>query len=67
MRIELADFNGSDELLDGAYSHEWRHVEDTVTAMPLHLKASDQEEPCDAGANGFPNLIGRRDVISLRR
>lgn len=49
MLIEYEDFNGADSFLRRKYSSEWVDIHDVLTAMPLHLKASDQ-----AGIQGSP-------------
>ncbi|QDV84569.1 BglII/BstYI family type II restriction endonuclease [Planctomycetes bacterium TBK1r] len=43
MDIEWTDFNGAGELLSEKYADEWLELHSVLTAMPLHLKASDQK------------------------
>lgn len=42
MLIKIVDFNGADELLNTSHSQQWIEIEQTLTSIPLHLKASDQ-------------------------
>lgn len=42
MQIGFQDFNGAGALIAGAYRQQWIELEQVLTAMPLHLKASDQ-------------------------
>ncbi|MCK4626154.1 MAG: restriction endonuclease [Phycisphaerae bacterium] len=49
MLIEYEDFNGADSFLKQKYSSEWVDIQEVLTAMSLHLKASDQ-----AGIQGNP-------------
>lgn len=42
MQIGFQDFNGAGALVAGAYRQQWSELEHVLTAMPLHLKASDQ-------------------------
>ncbi len=42
MHIQYQDFNGAAELIAGDYCEEWVDIENVLTSMPLHLKASDQ-------------------------
>ena len=49
MLIDYQDFNSANQLLTSTYSNQWADIHDTLTGMPLHLKASDQ-----AGIQGNP-------------
>lgn len=42
MLIRFQDFNGADTKISGPYQQQWTQLESVLTAMPLHLKASDQ-------------------------
>lgn len=42
MQIKYQDFNGATEQIAGPYRQQWLELEGVLTAMPLHLKASDQ-------------------------
>lgn len=42
MQIKFVDFNNAGSVITGAYANEWQELEQVLTAMPLHLKASDQ-------------------------
>jgi len=49
MLIEVTDFNGAAEQALSEHASEWQDLEEILTAMPLHVKASDQ-----AGKQGRP-------------
>lgn len=42
MQLLTTDYNGADVLCAGRFKAEWTEVEKVLTAMPTHLKASDQ-------------------------
>lgn len=42
MQIRFTDFNNAGNVVAGTYATEWAEIEHVLTAMPLHLKASDQ-------------------------
>lgn len=42
MQIRFEDFNGAGAQIAGAYQQQWAELEQVLSAMPLHLKASDQ-------------------------
>ena len=42
MRIEYEDYRGAADRLSGQYSGEWADIEEVLSSMRLHLKASDQ-------------------------
>lgn len=42
MLIQIADFNGSKDLIENEANNEWGNIEEVLSMMPLHLKASDQ-------------------------
>ena len=42
MRLQITDFNGSDEVFGSSNSELWNELEEALTSVPLHLKASDQ-------------------------
>ena len=42
MQLRFVDFNNAGGVIAGAYANEWQELEQVLTAMPLHLKASDQ-------------------------
>lgn len=42
MQIRFQDFNGADAAIAAPYSQEWMQLHQVLTAIPLHLKASDQ-------------------------
>jgi hypothetical protein len=58
--VKYCDFNNSYNLIANSYQQEWKEVEDALTRMPLHLKASDQE-----GLQGKPifDPVGANDYI----
>lgn len=43
MELEIRDYNGSDTVIATTHAGQWADVESVLTAMPLHLKASDQK------------------------
>ena len=43
MEIRITDFNNPDAVLTKTHVNEWKQVLATIEAMPLHLKASDQQ------------------------
>lgn len=49
MKIEIADFNGAEEILANDSGTDWAEIASVLTELPLHLKASDQ-----AGKKGTP-------------
>ncbi len=49
MKLRFEDFNHSTKPLTGALAPLWKDVEDVLTDVPLHLKASDQR-----GKQGSP-------------
>ncbi|MBF0675114.1 hypothetical protein [Pseudomonas sp.] len=49
MQVKYQDFNGAGNAIAGVYQQQWVELERVLTAMPLHLKASDQ-----AGKQGAP-------------
>ncbi len=42
MQIQFQDFNGATEEIAGSYQQQWLELEQVLSALPLHLKASDQ-------------------------
>ena len=42
MLLQTTDFNGVGALLRSQHSHQWSELEQVLSTMPLHLKASDQ-------------------------
>jgi hypothetical protein len=42
MHIRYQDFNGAGQVVANGYQQEWMELENVLTSMPLHLKASDQ-------------------------
>ena len=42
MLLQTTDFNRAGELLRSQHSHQWSELEQVLSMMPLHLKASDQ-------------------------
>jgi hypothetical protein len=49
MQLAISDFNGAAEAIDAQFASEWEEVQEVLTDMPLHIKASDQ-----AGIQGTP-------------
>lgn len=43
MDIQFADFNTTERAFSGNWGKQWTDMENALRAMPLHLKASDQE------------------------
>lgn len=43
MQIAYEDFNNATPLFAGRFAAEWAEVEAVLKAMPLHIKASDQD------------------------
>jgi hypothetical protein len=43
MDLKIEDFNNPDAILKSTHAQEWQQVRDVLGAMPLHLKASDQD------------------------
>lgn len=60
MLIGFQDYNGAGQLIATTYQQEWADVAQVLTAMPLHLKASDE-----AGIQGSPifDPIGTNEAI----
>jgi len=42
MQIRFSDYNNADDIIAGGYAREWDELRQVLSAMPLHLKASDQ-------------------------
>lgn len=42
MLIKTMDFNGADQLFSKSHSALWQELHDTLSAMPLHVKSSDE-------------------------
>lgn len=42
MLIKFTDFNGADTAITNRYQAQWKDIVAALTAMPLHLKASDE-------------------------
>ncbi len=42
MLIQWQDFNGADAAIAGEFGRQWQEIRDVLSAMPLHLQASDQ-------------------------
>jgi hypothetical protein len=42
MEVQFTDFNGADAAIAQSFPDEWQSLFDSLQAMPLHLKASDQ-------------------------
>lgn len=49
MKVQLCDYNAADVVIKKTYALEWRELETAISALPLHLKSSDQ-----AGIQGSP-------------
>ena len=60
MRIEIADFNGAQEILAEDSASDWADIASVLSELPLHLKASDQ-----AGKKGTPifDAVGTNQSI----
>ncbi|MBE9198800.1 restriction endonuclease [Nodularia sp. LEGE 06071] len=60
MIIQYIDFNAADKIINTQYKNEWYEVSTILTAMPLHIKASDQ-----AGIQGNPifDPVGTNEYI----
>jgi hypothetical protein len=60
MLVRFHDFNGADALIAQKYQQEWAELEHALMAMPLHLKASDEN-----GIQGSPifDPIGTNQAI----
>lgn len=43
VKLQFRDFNGAEGLLAGVLRREWDTLRGTLAALPLHVKASDQE------------------------
>ncbi len=43
MDIDLSDYNLSNSLFAGQFASEWAEIESVLKAMPVHVKASDQD------------------------
>jgi hypothetical protein len=43
MKIKTRDYNEANKTIDNFATSEWMQVEEVLSKMPLHLKASDQE------------------------
>lgn len=43
MEIRTTDYNGAAALIDGGFARQWTEFAQVLSAMPLHLKASDQK------------------------
>ncbi len=58
--IQLTDFNGADTIVNNQYITEWNEINNILTEMPLHIKASDQ-----AGIQGNPifDPVGTNEYI----
>lgn len=61
MKLLMTDYNGADALCTTTFAAEWADVQAALTAMPLHLKASDQ-----AGKQGQPifDPVGTNEAIN---
>lgn len=42
MQIRISDYNNADAVIAQSYGQEWAELAGVLSAMPLHLKASDQ-------------------------
>ena len=42
MLLQITDFNGSDAIIRDNFKNLWEEISSVLSAMPLHLKASDQ-------------------------
>lgn len=42
VQITFCDFNGAENLINDGHRQQWCELEQVLTTMPLHLKASDQ-------------------------
>ena len=60
MLLERQDFNAADKVITANHRTEWRELREVLTALPLHLKASDQ-----AGLQGKPifDVVGTNEFI----
>jgi hypothetical protein len=43
MQIQYEDFKDADAVIKKDFAKQWRELEDVITTMPLHLKASNQK------------------------
>ncbi len=42
MKLQTTDYNGAADLIQGPCAQEWEDLDAVLSALPLHLKASDQ-------------------------
>lgn len=49
MLFKCRDFNGAEDVIRRRYREAWEEVKETISGMPLHIKASDQK-----GKQGTP-------------
>ncbi|QIL43168.1 restriction endonuclease [Acidovorax sp. HDW3] len=60
MRIEFRDYNGADVVINSSFGNEWRELQESLEAMPLHLKASDQD---GLQGNAIFDVVGTNAAI----
>ena len=63
MDLHVSDYNGADTTIFKYCQQEWSELEKVLSAMPLHLKASDQ-----AGIQGKPifDPVGTNEYIRMQ-
>lgn len=42
MKVDIYDYNNAGQVINGSYWAEWQQLLNSLTAMPVHLKASDE-------------------------
>ena len=62
MILKYSDFRGADIQASGGHQSEWEELQDVLSSLNLHLKASDQ-----AGIQGKPifDVVGTNEHIKL--
>ena len=61
MRTRYTDFNGADAAIASMYATPWAELEGVLAAMPLHLKASEQD---GIQGNATFDPVGTNDYIA---
>jgi hypothetical protein len=61
MLVRFTDFNGADTLITERYQEQWNDLNQTLSTMPLHLKASDQ---AGIQGNAIFDPVGTNHYIS---
>ncbi|GAB2190477.1 hypothetical protein MAH1_20850 [Sessilibacter sp. MAH1] len=61
MQLQIIDFLGASEAIASTYAQQWVELENVLSNMPLHLKASDQR-----GKQGAPifDPVGTNEYIA---